>query len=363
MRVAVVGGSGYAGGEVLRLLLGHPDVEIGSITANTAAGGTVGAHHPHLVPLAHRTFEPTSPAVLSGHDVVFLALPHGQSAAVAAAVPDDVLVVDLGADHRLIDPDAWDQFYGVPHAGTWPYGMPELPIGTGLQRAELDGARRIAVPGCNATAVTLALAPGVAAGLVRADDTVAVLACAPSGAGRTLAAYLLASEILGSAAPYGVGGKHRHIPEIEQNLHAAGAATVGISFTPTLVPMSRGILATVTAPVQPDVDPRGQTRTSTSRSSTCCPKASGRPRRAPWDRTPRTSRLRSTSGPDGSSRSVRSTTSARAPPARLCNASTSRSVCQRPPGWRSRGRRRERDSRAGIPGFWRPRRAALDRCT
>jgi N-acetyl-gamma-glutamyl-phosphate reductase len=254
VRVAVVGGSGYAGGEVLRLLLGHPDVEIGAITANTSVGGTVGAHHPHLVALADRTFEPTDASVLAGHDVVVLALPHGQSAGVAAVLDENAVVVDLGADHRLIDPDSWAQFYGLPHAGTWPYGLPELPTENGGQRARLAGARRIAVPGCNATAVTLALAPGVAAGVVRADDVVAVLACAPSGAGRTLASHLLASEILGSASPYGVGGTHRHVPEIEQNLQVAGATAVGLSFTPTLVPMARGILATVTAPLEDGID-------------------------------------------------------------------------------------------------------------
>ena len=253
-RVAVVGGSGYAGGEVLRLLLGHPHVEIGAITANTAVGAAVGAHHPHLVHLADRTFEPTTPAVLAGHDVVVLALPHGQSAAVAATLADDVVVVDLGADHRLVDPDAWTQFYGLPYTDPWPYGLPELPTASGQQRSALAEARRIAVPGCNATAVTLALAPGVAAGVVRADDVVAVLACAPSGAGRTLASHLLATEILGAASPYGVGGTHRHIPEIEQNLQAAGASAVRLSFTPTLVPMARGILATVTAPLEAGAD-------------------------------------------------------------------------------------------------------------
>lgn len=254
VRVAVVGGSGYAGGEVLRLLFGHPDVEIGAITANTSAGDTVGAHHPHLLPLADHVLEPTSADALAGHEVVVLALPHGQSAALAATLTDDVVVLDLGADHRLIDPDAWDEFYGPPHAGTWPYGLPELPTTNGPQRTALAGARRVAVPGCNATAVTLALAPGVSAGVVRADDVVAVLACAPSGAGRTLASHLLASEILGSATPYGVGGTHRHIPEIEQNLHAAGADAVRLSFTPTLVPMARGILATATAPLQGGVE-------------------------------------------------------------------------------------------------------------
>ena len=254
VRVAVVGASGYAGGEVLRLLLGHPDVVIGAVTANTAAGGTIGAHHPHLVPIADRTFEPTTDADLAGHDVVVLALPHGQSGELAASLADDVLVIDLGADHRLVDPAAWSEYYSSPHAGTWPYGLPELPTATGPQRAALAGTRRIAVPGCNVTAVTLALAPGVAAGLVDPSDVVAVLACGPSGAGRAPLGHLMASEVLGSATPYAVGGSHRHVPEIEQNLRTAGASSVRLSFTPTLVPMARGILATVTAPVVGDLD-------------------------------------------------------------------------------------------------------------
>ena len=254
MRVAVVGASGYAGGEVLRLLLAHPDLEIGVITGHTTAGTVVGRHHPHLVPLAGRVLQETSTLALAGHEVVVIALPHGQSGAVAAALGEDVLVVDLGADHRLADPGDWATFYGSELAGTWPYGLPELATASGPQRAALRGVRRVAVPGCNATAVTLALAPGVAAGLVRADDVVAVLACAPSGAGRAPAGHLLASEILGSATPYGVGGTHRHIPEIEQNLRVAGATTVRLSFTPTLVPMARGILATVTAPLVDGAD-------------------------------------------------------------------------------------------------------------
>ncbi|WP_425450747.1 N-acetyl-gamma-glutamyl-phosphate reductase [Xylanimonas oleitrophica] len=260
-RVAVAGASGYAGGELLRLAARHPRLEVGTLTAHSNAGATLGSVHPHLRSLAHRLLEPTTPEALAGHDVVVLALPHGASAEIAAQLPDDVLVLDLGADHRLVSPDAWERFYGSAHAGTWPYGLPELLHGdgagsvTGRQRDLLAGASRIAVPGCNVTAVTLGLQPGVAAGVVEPTDVVAVLANGYSGAGRALKPHLLASEGLGAAAPYAVGGTHRHVPEIQQNLGVAGGGDATISFTPTLVPMSRGILATVTARLAPGVAP------------------------------------------------------------------------------------------------------------
>ncbi|HEX6329150.1 MAG TPA: N-acetyl-gamma-glutamyl-phosphate reductase [Jiangellaceae bacterium] len=248
MRVAVAGGSGYAGGELLRLLLGHPEFEIGAITGHNNAGSRLGEHQSHLLEIADRVLAPTSATELADHDVVFLALPHRTSGALAAEFGDQTLVVDCGADHRLQSPNAWAAFYGGDHAGTWPYGLPELVDKTGAkQRAALANVRRIAVPGCNVTAVSLALAPGLAAGVIEPDDLVAVLACGTSGAGRTLKPHLLASEIMGSASPYAVGGVHRHIPEIEQNLSAAAGAPISISFTPTLMPMARGILATSAA--------------------------------------------------------------------------------------------------------------------
>lgn len=259
--VAVAGASGYAGGEILRILAGHPDAEIGALTAHSNAGTRLGAHQPHLRGLAGRVLAPTTVDELAGHDVVVLALPHGASGEIAAALADrgdPAVVVDLGADHRLTDADAWRQFYGTEHAGTWPYGMPELlhagETTPSAQRAALGTARRIAVPGCNVTAVTLALQPGVAAGVVDPADVVAVLAVGYSGAGRTLKPHLLASEALGSAQPYAVGGTHRHVPEVVQNLAVAGSSGTRLSFTPVLVPMSRGILATVTAPLAPGAD-------------------------------------------------------------------------------------------------------------
>ncbi len=255
VRVAVSGASGYAGGEVLRLLAAHPEVEIGAVTAHSSAGDRLGRHQPHLRSLADRVLVNTTAATLAGHDVVVLALPHGASGGVAAQLGDDALVLDCGADHRLADAQEWAAYYGGDHAGTWPYGLPELLLREGgAQRSRLEGARRVAVPGCNVTAVTLGIQPGVAAGLVEASDLVAVLAVGYSGAGRVAKQHLLASEGLGSAVPYAVGGSHRHIPEIVQNLTVVGGTDVSVSMTPVLVPMSRGILATTTARLAPGAD-------------------------------------------------------------------------------------------------------------
>ncbi|MFE6890633.1 N-acetyl-gamma-glutamyl-phosphate reductase [Streptomyces sp. NPDC057694] len=248
VRAAVAGASGYAGGEVLRLLLAHPEIEIGALTGNSNAGQRLGALQPHLFPLAGRVLQETTAEVLSGHDVVFLALPHGQSAAVAEQLGPDVLVVDMGADFRLKDAADWEAFYGSPHAGTWPYGLPELPGG----RAALEGSKRIAVPGCYPTAVSLALFPAYAAGLVE-HEAVIVAASGTSGAGKAAKPHLLGSEVMGNMSPYGVGGGHRHTPEMIQNLSAAAGTRVSVSFTPTLAPMPRGILATCSAKAAPGV--------------------------------------------------------------------------------------------------------------
>ncbi|HEX5857328.1 MAG TPA: N-acetyl-gamma-glutamyl-phosphate reductase [Microbacterium sp.] len=261
--VAVSGASGYAGGEILRLLADHPDIEIRTVTAHSNAGQPLVAHQPHLRSLTHLTLQDTTPEVLAGHDIVFLALPHGQSGQFTDILADTPLVIDAGADHRLESIAEWDRFYGGDFHEPWTYGVPELPVGGGKQREHLARATRIAAPGCNASTVALSLAPGVAAGVIDPSDIVTVLAVGPSGAGKSLKTNLLASEILGSANPYGVGGTHRHIPEIRQALAAAGASTgsatgggsaagadgIRISFTPLIVPMSRGILATSTAPI------------------------------------------------------------------------------------------------------------------
>ncbi|MCV7260918.1 N-acetyl-gamma-glutamyl-phosphate reductase [Mycobacterium shimoidei] len=246
-RVAVAGASGYAGGEILRLLLGHPAytdgrLAIGALTAAASAGSALAEHHPHLTPLATRTLEPTEPEVLDGHDVVFLALPHGHSAALAEKLGADTLVVDCGADFRLTDATAWERYYGSPHAGSWPYGLPELPGA----RERLRDARRIAVPGCYPTAALLALLPAIAEDLV--DPAVTVVAVSgTSGAGRAAKTELLGSEVIGSARAYNIAGAHRHTPEIVQGLKTVTDRDVTVSFTPVLMPASRGILATCTA--------------------------------------------------------------------------------------------------------------------
>ena len=246
IRVAVAGASGYVGGELLRLIAAHPMLDLATVTANSSAGSKVGEFHPHIPQFRDMVLQETNKETLSGHEVVFLALPHATSAQVANDLPDHMLVIDCGADFRLQDPQEWQRYYGTEHAGTWPYGMPELTLaGGGKMRGRLREVRRIAVPGCNVTAVTLGLAPGLTAGLIEAEDIVATLAVGTSGAGRSGKPELSASEILGSAKAYSVAGSHRHIPEILQNVELAGGKPGSISFTPVLVPMSRGILATM----------------------------------------------------------------------------------------------------------------------
>ena len=246
LRVAVAGASGYAGGELVRLIEGHPEFQLDTVTANSNVGKQIGEVHPHLSSVGLELRE-TTVDVLNGHDVVFLALPHGKSADLGDAI-EARLVVDCGADHRLTNPQEWANFYGGNFSQPWVYGMPEL----GDQRDQLRGARRIAVPGCNATAVTLGLAEAVGRGFVDGIDLVSVLAVGVSGAGKNLREDLLAGEILGSATAYNVGGTHRHNPEILQNLRsvANNEPNFTLSFTPMLVPMSRGILATNSARIR-----------------------------------------------------------------------------------------------------------------
>lgn len=246
--VAIAGASGYVGGELLRLVAAHPELQLVAATANSNAGASIGSLHPHLLQYSDIVLQETTAEALSGADIVFLALPHTTSAEVAAWLRDDQIVLDCGADFRLESTEQWVKFYGTEHQGTWTYGMPELVLSDGTKQRELlRGTKRIAVPGCNVTAITLALAPLAQAGVIELDDIVSVLSVGTSGAGRTPKAELLASELSGSANAYGVGGVHRHTPEIEQNLSKASGSAVTVSFTPVLVPMSRGILAVNTA--------------------------------------------------------------------------------------------------------------------
>lgn len=243
LTAAVAGASGYAGGELLRLLAGHPAITVGAIAGGTRAGEPLGSVHPNLPGLADRVLEPTTPEALAHADVVFLALPHGESAALVAGLPAQTRVIDLGADFRLNDAEAWGHYYGGAHAGTWTYGLPELPG----QRARIADAQRVANPGCYATAVILALAPLLGGGLARAEDAVVVAASGTSGAGRKPTDALLATQVMGSMSAYKVGGVHQHTPEMEQALGWAAGGPVRLSFTPLLAPMPRGIVATCTA--------------------------------------------------------------------------------------------------------------------
>jgi N-acetyl-gamma-glutamyl-phosphate reductase len=250
IRVAVAGASGYAGGELLRLLAGHPDLEIATVTGHSSAGQPITSLHPNLTghpAFDGKTFAATDASALGDAELIFMGLPHGESAALAAQLAG-ARIVDLSADFRLGDEDAWHKFYGsVPYAGRWAYGLPELP---GAREA-IKAARTVAAPGCYATTSILALAPLLTAGLVEPADIVIVAASGTSGAGRSLRHDLLASEVMGSMSAYKVGGTHRHTPEIEQALSEVSRADVSLSFTPTLAPMPRGILATATARLVP----------------------------------------------------------------------------------------------------------------
>ena len=254
-RVAVAGASGYAGGELLRLLAGHPDLEIGPLAAGANAGTPVTEVHPQLTGhpgLDESAFSRTDPDLLADADLLFTALPHGESAQLAARLPAQLKIIDLGADFRLADSQAWTRYYPTPYAGRWTYGLPELPGA----RDAIKASATVAAPGCYATASILALAPLLAAGLADPADIVIVAASGTSGAGRSARLDLLGSEVMGSMSAYQAGGTHRHTPEIEQALFSERSGLrvpgqVTVSFTPTLAPMSRGILATCTARLAP----------------------------------------------------------------------------------------------------------------
>ena len=248
MRVAIAGASGYAGGEVARLLSDHPEFDVATLAAHSLVGERVENVHPHLSSLHGHVFQATSLDVLADHDVVVLALPHGDSGEWGDTLRTkggQRILIDLGADRRLENADDWASFYGGTYFDPFTYAMPELPRESGPTSRELiSQASTLVAPGCNATAITLALVPLIARGIVAPEDLSAVLAVGSSGAGKTPRADLMASELQGSAHPYAVGGIHRHIPEISQNVRVATGLDISLSMTPVLVPMSRGILAT-----------------------------------------------------------------------------------------------------------------------
>jgi N-acetyl-gamma-glutamyl-phosphate reductase len=251
MKIGVIGASGYSGGELLRLLVNHPEFELHYIAAGSSAGSPITQLHPGLRELSGRAFEPTSTDRMNECELLFFALPHGESAKLLTDVKDDVKVVDLGADYRLSSKIAWERYYGGEHAGTWSYGLSELPGAREL----ISRSTRVANPGCYATSIIVAAAPFVAAGVINSTDIVAVAASGTTGAGRKPSARLLASEVMGSLTSYKFGGVHQHTPEIEQALASVAheGSEVRISFTPILAPMPRGILSTITAVLSPEI--------------------------------------------------------------------------------------------------------------
>jgi N-acetyl-gamma-glutamyl-phosphate reductase len=242
MKTAVIGASGYAGGELLRLLATHPVFEVTVVSAHSNAGEQVTSVHPQLQSYAGREFVTADSIDFTAIELVFLALPHGESAALISKLPSHVKIVDLGADYRLKDPAQWEKYYGGKHAGAWVYGLPEL---ASAQREAIKSQNKVANPGCYATSISLGIAPAMS--VIDSSDIVVVAASGTTGAGRSAKINLIGSEVMGSLSSYKFGGVHQHTPEIEQALSAVAQKEAKISFTPILAPMPRGILATITA--------------------------------------------------------------------------------------------------------------------
>ena len=241
MKTAVIGASGYAGGELLRLLAIHPHFEVTVVSAHSNAGEPVTSVHPQLQSYAGRNFVTADSVDFSEIELVFLALPHGESAALISKIPAHVRIVDLGADYRLEDPAQWEKYYGGKHAGSWVYGLPEL-VG---QREAIKKESKVANPGCYATSISLGIAPAIS--VIDSSDIVVVAASGTTGAGRSAKINLIGSEVMSSLTSYKFGGVHQHTPEIEQALSMVAQKEAKISFTPILAPMPRGILSTITA--------------------------------------------------------------------------------------------------------------------
>jgi len=241
MKTAVIGASGYAGGELLRLLAIHPHFEVTVVSAYSNAGEQVTSVHPQLQSYAGREFVTADSIDFTAIELVFLALPHGESAALISKLPSHLKIVDLGADYRLENPAQWEKYYGGQHAGSWVYGLPEL-VG---QREAIKKESKVANPGCYATSISLGIAPAIS--VIDSSDIVVVAASGTTGAGRSAKINLIGSEVMGSLSSYKFGGVHQHIPEIEQALSTVARKQAKISFTPILAPMPRGILATITA--------------------------------------------------------------------------------------------------------------------
>jgi N-acetyl-gamma-glutamyl-phosphate reductase len=241
MRTAVIGASGYAGGELLRLLAIHPQLQVTQVSAHSNAGELITSVHPHLTTFQDQKFAAIESLNFGEIEVAFIALPHGQSASVVKNIPSHVKVIDLGADFRLSDSAQWDKYYDGDHAGVWTYGLPEIPG----QREKISNSVQVSNPGCYATSIIAGLLPAL--DFIDVSDVVVVAASGTTGAGRSAKINLIASEVMGSLTSYKFGGIHQHTPEVEQALSNVSGKDVKISFTPILAPMPRGILSTITA--------------------------------------------------------------------------------------------------------------------
>jgi N-acetyl-gamma-glutamyl-phosphate reductase len=241
MKTVVIGASGYAGGELLRLLAIHPHLQVVQVSAHSNAGELITSVHPHLTTYQDQKFEAIESINFSQIDVAFVALPHGQSASIVKKFSSHTKVIDLGADFRISDSAQWKKYYDGDHAGVWTYGLPEIPG----QREKISDSVQVSNPGCYATSIITGLLPALE--IIDVSDVVVVAASGTTGAGRSAKINLIASEVMGSLTSYKFGGVHQHTPEIEQALNEFSGKDVKISFTPVLAPMPRGILATITA--------------------------------------------------------------------------------------------------------------------
>ena len=241
--IAILGASGYTGAELIRLIAGHSSMKINALGANSKAGKTIAEVFPHLRHLDLPPLLQIGDIDFANIDLCFCALPHKTSQEVIAALPDDLRIVDLSADFRLSDPDAYETWYGNPHAALSQqkeavYGLTEF------YRGAIRKARIVAGTGCNAATGQFILRPLIAAGDIDLDTIILDLKCAVSGAGRSLKENLLHAELSEGYHAYAVGGKHRHLGEFDQEFSALAGRPVRIQFTPHLIPANRGILAT-----------------------------------------------------------------------------------------------------------------------